>query len=1320
MARLVIYSKILILFLLFQNSVGNVSAQDIHSTSPIVLPQSPVTSYIIDAGKTVKITSVKSITLGPGVWIKSGADVTVRISNSPFIIPAPNNPAPNLDMNWVQTKSYDEDGKVIGEDKVFYDRVGKALQNQAKNISANHVLANQIIYDAQGRAAIETLIAPTNNSAFNFKADFVTNATGNNYTFQNFDLTKTNNPDALGNTTPGTLGWYYSNNNTFDPYVPATSYPYSRVDFFKDGSGAVKRSASTGEQLRMGSAHEEKSYVIPVVNELDHYLKVRNKFFSSTVVGQLPTSLGGQAIQSIMHDANGREAVMISDKDGNPLMGGRPGNDLSVVNTVKIGPSQKSVHYFKLLTASPINFSKGSQYTLYDMDGNEQPIFITQTLNPGYYKLIAKDSVVFTYNTGYTDLNYNFYNGSGQLLASIPPNGVKELITNGLDKYNALSDIPFVNINQYDLQGRLIANTEPDAGRTEFIYRKDGSIRFTQNAVQRIANPARFTYTNYDRWGRPFESGEYVSGTILFEAAKTNVVLQENTSADGGLVGGTKLSQVKTYYDLPDNSHGLVGYVQDEAFLKGAISLTESKDSKTWYNYDSEGRVSWLVKNIAGLGVKTIDYRYDAKGNKLSINFQKDNSTERFLHEYEYDDDNRLKVAYTTIGQSTKKELARYYYYLHGPLKRIELAGNLQGIDYTYTAQGWLKAINHPILATDPGKDNNLNGFGTDVFGMTMEYFNGDYLRSNTGISSLNTGGQIAYDGSVMAQSWRSQKPLIISSTYGAAVNDPSMVTYDYDDKYQFNSNKFGVPNFTVNSFVESVNKNREHNLTYDPNGNIKTLNRTNATGASVASFNYSYQNNTNKLTGINNYANYSYDNLGQMTLQTRANGQNYYVNYDVNGQVTAIYSDLARTQPRVSFAYDEGGMRISKTDHIQNVTTYYVYDGIGNMMAIYDNVNSALLQKEIPLYASEKIGLYSKVNNGYQFELKDHLGNVRAVINGTKLSNGQIDVLSYSDYYPFGSPLTLQSQNNYRYGYQGQFSEVDNETGWNNFNLRMYDPVIGRWMTTDPYGEFSSPYVGMGNNPISNVDPDGGLVNGGIDPEKPINQGTLKEVTIVGKRLNALERATSRNERGLPSGTYANGKIDYGVLYAKEAYGNYRRTMSEQPQFDAYIANTFTILSGGEIFEVPALVAGLGRVVVQKVTARGIITAVKSLTVRGSSIVAKEGGNTLRHYTTEAGYKAIMESGELLPSIGVKNARHGAGQYFTDLTSGYTSGQISKRLFGVPWNAKKLTHFIDINVSGLNVIKNAPHNFLVPGTNSLPLSGRIISHGASIFKAKL
>ena len=59
---------------------------------------------------------------------------------------------------------------------------------------------------------------------------------------------------------------------------------------------------------------------------------------------------------------------------------------------------------------------------------------------------------------------------------------------------------------------------------------------------------------------------------------------------------------------------------------------------------------------------------------------------------------------------------------------------------------------------------------------------------------------------------------------------------------------------------------------------------------------------------------------------------------------------------------------------------------------------------------------------------------------------------------------------------------EKDPETGWEAFELRIacpetsgYDGRVGRWMTTDPYSQYHSPYLAMGNRPVSGVDPDGG-----------------------------------------------------------------------------------------------------------------------------------------------------------------------------------------------------------------------------------------------------
>jgi RHS repeat-associated protein len=87
-------------------------------------------------------------------------------------------------------------------------------------------------------------------------------------------------------------------------------------------------------------------------------------------------------------------------------------------------------------------------------------------------------------------------------------------------------------------------------------------------------------------------------------------------------------------------------------------------------------------------------------------------------------------------------------------------------------------------------------------------------------------------------------------------------------------------------------------------------------------------------------------------------------------------------------------------------------------------------------------------------------------------------------DYYPFGMPMPNKqtTDGNYRYAFQGQ--EKDPETGMEAFELRLWDGRLGRWLTVDPKHEFFSPYIGMGNNPVSLIDPEGGST---IDPKNGI-----------------------------------------------------------------------------------------------------------------------------------------------------------------------------------------------------------------------------------------
>jgi RHS repeat-associated protein len=94
------------------------------------------------------------------------------------------------------------------------------------------------------------------------------------------------------------------------------------------------------------------------------------------------------------------------------------------------------------------------------------------------------------------------------------------------------------------------------------------------------------------------------------------------------------------------------------------------------------------------------------------------------------------------------------------------------------------------------------------------------------------------------------------------------------------------------------------------------------------------------------------------------------------------------------------------------------------------------------------------------------------------------IDKLNW-DYHSFGGAMPGRTFTpTYRYNYQGQENAVNSK--WQAFELRLHNSDLGRWMSPDPYGQFYSPYISMGNNPINGIDPDGGYWLGG----QPGNSG--------------------------------------------------------------------------------------------------------------------------------------------------------------------------------------------------------------------------------------
>jgi RHS repeat-associated protein len=162
----------------------------------------------------------------------------------------------------------------------------------------------------------------------------------------------------------------------------------------------------------------------------------------------------------------------------------------------------------------------------------------------------------------------------------------------------------------------------------------------------------------------------------------------------------------------------------------------------------------------------------------------------------------------------------------------------------------------------------------------------------------------------------------------------------------------------------------------------------------------------------------------------------------------------------------------------------------------IYGSSRLGVMSEIIPLYGSQNSTYSQAVWNDTigkrSYELSNHLGNVLTVVSDRKIpvdsnTDGTVDyyeanIISYSDYYPFGSLMPGRHGSvgdSYRYGFQNQEGdpEVKGEGNSVNYSFRMHDPRLGRFFAIDPLtNEFpwNSPYAFSENIVINAVELEG------------------------------------------------------------------------------------------------------------------------------------------------------------------------------------------------------------------------------------------------------
>ena len=358
------------------------------------------------------------------------------------------------------------------------------------------------------------------------------------------------------------------------------------------------------------------------------------------------------------------------------------------------------------------------------------------------------------------------------------------------------------------------------------------------------------------------------------------------------------------------------------------------------------------------------------------------------------------------------------------------------------------------------------------------------------------------------------------------------------------------------------------------PNGNIQALNR-NALGPQVTpvmdspqidALTYEYYPKTNQLARIRDAVshplqgkgagkfgdlitqpegNYTYDALGRLVADK---GENYRIVYDAYDKVAEVRT-LDPGKPIVRFVYDDGGHRVQKLAYTEagaiEAVTYYFRDAQGNALGVYTQTGTTgpLTLKEHTVYSSGRLGLYYRQENRYSYELKDHLGNVRAVVNRRVVdeTNPPTDaqpILAYlADYYPFGWLMPDRKVLEYRYGYNDQ--ETDPETGWQAYTFREYDARVARFFRVDPLTQeypFWTPYQFAGNTPVGSRELEGLEEWQSTDGE--IIFGPFSQDYIANENLKPVYEGTSSysvdiTDTKFPDGSFRDFHSSYGFLFS-------------------------------------------------------------------------------------------------------------------------------------------------------------------------------------------
>ena len=615
---------------------------------------------------------------------------------------------------------------------------------------------------------------------------------------------------------------------------------------------------------------------------------------------------------------------------------------------------------------------------------------------------------------------------------------------------------------EYDVIGRLKRTINPDNSISSITY--NGLTTINTNAKGQTQT------TIIDLLGRIKTVRDAYNKPLTYSYDAVGNLIKTRDPKGNEVKMGYDHAGRKIWMDDPDMGR----WTYDYDVLGQLIKQTNAKNEAITTEFDKLGR---MTKRVTAEGTSTWEYDTATNGiGKLSVTM--DASGYKRLHQY----DTKARPTWTheTINNVTAKSLTTYN--ANGKLNSIYYPGRANSIAYSYNSLGYLtKIYDYDHNGGNPIRKDLWVLEDMDAKGNVTQERYGNGVNVSRNYHPLRNYVRFidSFLGSTPIQRLQYDMDSIGNLTSRHNRMTGTQEEFKYDKLNRLTENKNTLGTFSLDPV--SI-----YSYRYDELGNLIFR-------SDVGDMHYGQNGHgPHAVTSIvdpnipvsetvfNPRGNYQYDANGNLTR----NGPRkiFWTSFNKPKRMeTTIGGNLRK----VSYSYGTDFQRIYKYDSIKRKSMRYfgggsverTGEGGKTHWKYYIPVGATTLEIKYKQTGSNATPTLTQVEKQYLF--KDHLGSTDVIVNDAgniveRLSFNPWGERRKADWTEADSEIVSSSTR----GFTGH--EMDDEIGLVNMKARIYDPVIGRFLSPDSL--IPSPtdlqsynrYSYVRNNPLSFTDPTG------------------------------------------------------------------------------------------------------------------------------------------------------------------------------------------------------------------------------------------------------